>query len=228
MINFDCEAVAVWDGISSLFVSNCAPCFTTFDSKGTVVASFPPSRLAFCQWKLRLADCFQLLRFSKDPPVDSVIDMLLQPAGLEDLWYKHVASAAYSDPASVATLLQSADLGVSEPYVRRVLATSTARPENIRRSRSFALLLQRLCDRNLVYAEDFGDENDFFSTILIESATSSDPDFLIEFRESWFDFEDLAAPHHEQVGYADVARIAELLRRVSRLVGEVDVRGILT
>jgi hypothetical protein len=46
MVNFDSEAVARWDGISSLFVTNCAPCFTAFDAMGTVVASSPTARLA--------------------------------------------------------------------------------------------------------------------------------------------------------------------------------------
>lgn len=228
MVNFDSEGVAVWDGISSLFVASRASCFTTFDSKGTVVASFPPSRLEPRQWKLRLSDRCYLLRFSKDLPEGSVIDKLLQLTEPDDLWYKHIASAAYSDLAAIAALLQFADLGASESDVRRLLATPAARPENIRRSRSFASLLQRLCGQNVVYAEDSSDENDFWSTILVEETTSSDPAFLIEFQESSFDFEDVAAAHYEQVDYADCARIAELLRRVSCSVGLSDVRSILT
>lgn len=82
MVNFNSEAVACWDSISSLFVSNCAPCFTTFDAMGTVVASFPTTRLANRRWKIRLDDQFRLLRLKRNTPEHSVIDMLLEPTAI--------------------------------------------------------------------------------------------------------------------------------------------------
>jgi hypothetical protein len=227
MVTFDTEAVAVWDKISSLFVTSRAPCLTNFSADGSIAVTFPLSPRAMCQWKLRLAESFRLLRLDPETTPKSLVEMLLQPTGLDDLWYSQTASAAFGDPSAAARLVRLAELEATEDEVRLLLATEPVRPDQIRHARSVALLLQRLSVRNVVYAEEFSCDEGFEAAVLIESQGSSETDFLIEFRESRLDFVDLPAADSQWADYADCARIRGFLRRITHLVGRDNIRCIM-